>query len=55
MMSEALWRAIVESGETYLGLCKATGVTRASIHRLAAHFDLSLLKTRGPQRRKSDP
>ncbi len=32
-LSEVLRRAIVESGETYLGLSKATAVTRASIQR----------------------
>ena len=68
-MTEVLRRAIVESGETYLGLSKATGLTRASIQRfvdgrnslrldladrLAAHFELSLSKTRVSPRRKSD-
>jgi plasmid maintenance system antidote protein VapI len=32
-MTEVLRRAIVESGETYLGLSKATGLARASIQR----------------------
>jgi plasmid maintenance system antidote protein VapI len=61
-MSEVLRRAIVESGETYLGLSKATGLTRASIQRfvdgrnslrldladrLATHFGLTLRKRGG--------
>jgi plasmid maintenance system antidote protein VapI len=56
-MTDVLRRAIVESGESYLGLSQATGVTRASIQRfvdrrnslrldladrLAAHFELEL-------------
>jgi plasmid maintenance system antidote protein VapI len=60
-MSDVLRRAIVESGETYLGLSKATGLTRASIQRfvdrrnslrldladrLAEHFGLTLQKAR---------
>lgn len=68
-MSDVLRRAIVESGETYLGLSKATGVTRASIQRfvdgrnslrldladrLAAYFGLSLSKPRTSPRRKSE-
>lgn len=62
-MSEVIRRAIVESGETYLGLSRATGLTRASLQRfvdgrnslrldladkLARHFELELK----PQRRK---
>jgi plasmid maintenance system antidote protein VapI len=60
-MTEVLRRAIVESGEPYLRISKATGVTRASIQRfvegrnslrldladrLAEHFKLRLRKGR---------
>jgi plasmid maintenance system antidote protein VapI len=56
-MTEVLRRVIVESGETYLGLSNATGLSRASIQRfvdgrnslrldladrLAAYFGLEL-------------
>jgi plasmid maintenance system antidote protein VapI len=58
-MSDVLRRSIVESGETYLSLNRATGLTRASLQRfvekrnslrldladrLARHFGLTLQK-----------
>jgi plasmid maintenance system antidote protein VapI len=64
-MTDVLRRAIVESGESYLGLSKATGVTRASIQRfvdgrnslrldladrLAEHLGLSLVNPSKPRR-----